>query len=232
MMIQETNAAVVQVLPLTDTILQLILAPEQYIDYQAGQYLQLLYGDVDAYYSIANAPLGTRKYELHIRHSRDNPSDKRLLDEIRRGGLMTLRAPFGECDFQHMDPLKPIIFIAAGTGFAPVNAMIEQLLTLGDVRRFELVWSARTESDLYLDEKVKQWQNHVHQFKYVSLLTSYRKKTPASVVLSRHVHDLNDWQMVISGPFDMVYRTRDQLVAQGVSLDNLYSDAFQFESRV
>ena len=57
---QETKARVVQMMPLTDTILQLVLLPEHYIAYQAGQYLQLLCGDSAIYYSIANAPLGTR----------------------------------------------------------------------------------------------------------------------------------------------------------------------------
>lgn len=229
MNIRETKATVVQMNPLTDTILQLVLAPEDYIDYTAGQYLQLLLGDAELCYSIANAPLGLRQYELHIRHRCDNPADQRLLDEIKQKGVLTLRAPFGECHFRHLDPIKPILFIAAGTGFAPVHAMIEQLLVWGEARRFELIWNARTQSDLYLDEKVKQWQNHVHQFQYLSLLSSKDKQTPASLVLSRHAADLQDWQMVISGPFDLVYQTRDQLVAHGVSLDNLYSDAFQFE---
>ena len=231
MTVQTTKATVVRMTPLTDTILQLVLAPEHYIDYYAGQYLQLLVGDAELCYSIANAPLGTRQYELHIRHRPDNPSDLHLLDDIKKKGVINVRAPFGVCDFKHLDPIKPILFIAAGTGFAPVHAMIEQLLVLGEARQFELVWTARTQSDLYLDEKVKQWQNHVHQFQYVSLLSSHDKQTSASVVLSRHQGALIDWQVVISGPFDWVYDTRDQLVAYGVSLENLYSDAFQFEDK-
>ncbi len=229
MKVAQTKAQVIEMVPLTDTILQLVLAPKRFIDYQAGQYLQLLYGNTETYYSIANAPLGTRKYVLHIRHSRDNPSDLCLLNEIKKQGWVNLRAPFGECDFMHLDPIKPIIFIAAGTGFAPVHAIIEQLLTSGDARRFELIWGARNQSDLYLDEKVKKWDKHVDQFEYVSSLTSERKDTLAEIVLARHAQDLEDWQIVISGPFDLVYIIRDQLVAHGVGLHHLYSDAFQFE---
>lgn len=231
MVIQRTKAAVVQMNPLTDTILQLILAPEQYIDYQAGQYLQLLLGDTALPFSIANAPLGTRKYELHIRHTQENPTSKWLLDEIKQQGFLNLSAPYGECDYLHLDAAKPIIFIAAGTGFAPVNAMIEQLLAHGSPPRFELIWTARTQSDLYLDEKVKQWQNHVHQFKYTPLLSTKNKKTPFSILWSQHAHDLHHWQIVLSGSFEMVYKIRDQLIAQGVPRHNLYSDAFQFEEK-
>jgi CDP-4-dehydro-6-deoxyglucose reductase len=226
---QQTKALVVQMTPLTDTILQLVLEPEQYIDYQAGQYLKLLLGETELYYSIANAPLGSRRYELHIRHSRDNPFDARLFDEIKQNGAITLQAPFGQCDFAHLDPHLPIIFIAAGTGFSPVNAIIEQLLALGDPRSFELIWSARTQSDLYLDEKVKKWQNQVPQFQYTTLLSSFQQQTPATMLLSRDVSDLQAWQFVISGPLDMVFSTRDQLVAHGVPVNRLHSDAFQFE---
>lgn len=229
---RETIACVEKITPLTDSILLLVLRPEQYIDYQAGQYLQLLVGDAVSYYSIANAPLGSRKYELHIRHSRENALDESLLKALKEEGAVTVRAPFGTCDLLHLDPVKPIIFIAAGTGFSPVHAMIEQLLALGDKRKFELIWGARSQSDLYLDEKVNKWQNHVQHFHYESLLAQPNKQTLASVVFSRHEFDLKDWQIVISGPFDMVYSTRDQLIELGAEIKNIYSDAFQFEDKV
>lgn len=231
MSVHSTKASIESITPLTDTILHVVLNPEHYIAYQAGQYIEVLLDDQSLYFSIANAPLGSKTYELHIRHHRDNPSTQRLLEEIKQQGSLTLRAPFGEVDFKHLNPIKPILFIAAGTGFAPVNAMIEQLLANGESRAFELIWGARTQSDLYLDEKVKQWQNHVHQFQYVSLLSSQNKKSLASVALSRHAHHLYDWQIVLSGPFDLIYDTRDQLVAHGVLLENLFSDAFQFEDK-
>ena len=227
----KTRAHVESITPLTDSIFQLVLNPEEYFPYQAGQYLEILLDDQSLYFSIANAPLGSKKYELHIRHLPENPSNQRLLEAIKKQGVLTLRAPFGVADFLHLHPTKPILFIAAGTGFAPINAMIEQLLATNETRAFELIWGARTQSDLYLDEKVKQWQNNVHQFKYVSLLSSQSNESFASVILSRHAHHLNDWQVVLCGPFDMAYQTRDQLIAHGARLENLFSDAFEFEDK-
>jgi len=224
-----TLAHVERVAPLTDSILQVILTPEEYIDYDAGQYLQILLGEDAFSYSIANAPLGAHKYELHIRHSRDNPYAQTLLAEIKQQGAVTIRLPLGECDLSRIDPQKPILFIAGGTGFAPIKAMIEQLLATGETRLFELFWGARSQSDLYMDEKVQHWQTHVTQFQYFSLASETSKETLASLVLARHTQDINDWQIVISGPFDMVYSTRDLLVAHGALPENLFSDAFNFE---
>ncbi len=230
MSIRQTKATIEKITPLTDSILQIILKPDHFIDYQAGQYLQILFEEETLSYSIANAPLGSRNYELHIRHSLDNPCTQALLAEIKQKGNVTIRLPFGDCDLSHLDQLKPIIFIAGGTGFAPIQAMIEQLLADGAPRPFELYWGARSKNDLYMDKQVMEWQAHVSHFQYVSLLSEQSTESLASIVLARHSHDIHHWQVVLSGPFNMVYSTRDALVAQGILRERLFSDAFSFES--
>lgn len=220
------EATIETITPLTDSIVRLILTPEVYVDYQAGQYLNILLDGQEFSYSIANAPLGSHKYELHIRHSRDNPFNQKLFAHIKQHGVVDIKLPFGSCSLDKIDEYRPIIFIAGGTGFAPVQAMIEQLLAGGDRRPFELYWGARTQGDLYMDEKVKSWQDHVSRFKYASFLSDEGKDQMVSKVLARHPKDLSHWQIVISGPFEMVYSIRDALVREGVSLNHLYSDAF------
>jgi CDP-4-dehydro-6-deoxyglucose reductase len=226
-----TQAKVVEVTPLTDSILQLVLVPDDYVEYQAGQYLQILLNDEALSYSIANAPLGSHRYELHIRHSETNPFNQLLFAQIKQSGVVQLKLPLGNCSINHLHPEKPILFIAGGTGFAPIKAMIEQLLSSTDKRPFELFWGARSQSDLYMDEKVNNWQSHVSHFKYFTLCSNQGDDSLASLVLSRHKEDIKKWQIVISGPFDMVYNVRDMLVASGVSQKDLYSDAFSFESK-
>lgn len=234
MMDESILAKVEAVTPLTNSILQVILKPEKYLPYQAGQYLQILLGN-DAYsYSIANAPLGARFYELHIRHSQDNPSAQKLLEVIKQQGEVRIKLPLGECHLDKLETNKSILFIAGGTGFAPIKSMIEQLLASGDKRTFELFWGAHASSDLYLDEKVRQWQTHVESFRYFSLLSGASKQTLAAVILDHHFQDLADlqqWQVVIAGPFEMVYSIRDALMAKNVPKNQLFSDAFSFEKR-
>lgn len=226
-----TSAKVTRIVPLTDSIIELILEPDDFIDYQAGQYLQLLSGDEWQSYSIANAPLGARHYELHIRHDVQNPYNKALFADIKQQGKVTIRLPFGECHLTKLQE-KPIIFIAAGTGFAPINAMIEQLLAAGDKRSLELYWSARSQSDLYLHEKVTQWQAHVSHFQYLSLLPKANsQETLAALVIRRHQHHLSQYQFVMGGPFEMVFATRDALVQAGVTAEQMYADAFSFEQK-
>ncbi|MCX7117872.1 MAG: NAD(P)H-flavin reductase [Legionellales bacterium] len=224
-----TEARVETITPITDSILQLILAPDEYIDYQAGQYLQMTAGTEPQSYSIANAPLGSHHYELHIRHKHDNLQNKELLTHIKHRGTVSIRLPLGTCDLNHLDPNKPILFLARGTGFAPIKAMIEQLLADGGPRPFELYWGAHSQSDLYMDDKVLHWQAHVNHFQYLALSFDDSQDSLVSRAISRHPKDLVDWQIVFSGPFDMAHQTRDQLLAAGASEQYLFSDAYTSE---
>lgn len=226
---QIIEAKLSEIKPLTDSILQLIIEPSQYIDYLAGQYLQIIHQQEHMSYSIANAPLGARHYELHIRHSLDNPYNQSLLETIKREGRLQLYLPLGDCHLQALDAEKPILFLAAGTGFAPINAMIEQLLADADLRPFELFWSARNQSDLYMDDKVMIWQRHVEHFHYFSSISGGEKGDLIDQVQARHGDNLKAWQVVLAGPFDMVYNYRDRLLSLGLKAEQLYSDAFFFE---
>lgn len=229
-MTKTTRAKVEQIIPLTDSIIQLQLQPEPYYDYIAGQYLEIESENEYLAYSIANAPLGSKHYELHIRHSLGNPFEQPLFASIKAKGYVNVRLPKGNCHLNQLDAAKPIIFIAGGTGFAPVKAMIEQLLATGDQRPFELYWGARSQSDLYMDEKVRSWQSHVSHFTYNALLASPdQKETLVTHLLRHHPDDLATFQIIISGPFDMVYSCRDVLLTNGIQRQQLFSDAFDFE---
>jgi CDP-4-dehydro-6-deoxyglucose reductase len=222
----KTSAQVESIIPLTDSILQVILAPNRYIDYKAGQYLQIMLGEDAMCYSIANAPLGSRKYELHIRHHRDNAHNQALLAEMKNKGTLNLRVPLGQCHVGGLSCDKPILFIAGGTGFAPIKAMIEHLLAQGSPPPIELYWGARSQSDLYMDEKVVRWQTHLPRFHYFHELFDAANIDLVPNVLVQHPADLLNWQIVIAGSFDMAHEARNHFIAHGAQEDHLFSDAF------
>lgn len=226
---QEQCAVVTEVVPLTNSVLQVVLQPSSYTPYEAGQYLEVLVGEVWHAYSIANAPLGARHYELHIRHSGNNPYHDPLFQQIKQQGELRIRLPYGKCSLERLDPVQPIIFIAAGTGFAPVKAMLEQLLATDDARAYDLWWAARSESDLYMDEKLQHWHVHVPQFHYYGFLADTQKNTLVEVIAAHYKTSIHDYQLVLAGPFDRVYATRDCLLRQGVARMAMRADAFDFE---
>lgn len=229
MQASKTLAKIIAMEPLTDTIVRVKLEPKTYIPYEAGQYLQILTVNGPISYSIANAPLGAHHYELHIRHCPNNQTSVDLLSDMKREGLVEIELPLGDCTLTQVQKDKAIIFVAAGTGFAPIKAMIEERLAQGVSKPFELYWGARTQSDLYLDERVLHWQKHVSYFRYYSLISSENKITLLDCIKAQHPADLCEHQFVINGPFEMVYALRDDLLLLGVEGASMYSDAFSFE---
>lgn len=225
-------ALVKEVLPLTNSILQIYLEPEQYLNYEAGQYLEILVGEQWQAYSIANAPLGARHYELHIRHSGGNPYEEPLFAQIQQQGNLRIRLPFGQCSLSRLQKKCPILFIAGGTGLAPVKAMIEQLLATDDKRSYALWWAVRSESDLYMDEKLRQWQAHVPHFEYHSFLADSGQKAMVELIWEHYGETIHQYQLVLAGPFDMVYAARDKLLSRGVNRKRMIADAFDLEEKL
>ena len=90
-------------------------------DFQPGQYICMMKehegkepeGKVARrYYSIASAPNGTNRFELCIGGS--------FLAEPEPGVSVGLEGPAG--DFLLRDPLRKSVFLAHGTGIAPIRA--------------------------------------------------------------------------------------------------------------
>jgi CDP-4-dehydro-6-deoxyglucose reductase len=228
---KSTEAKLLKITPLTNTIVLVELEPEEYIPYRAGQYLQLKAGDRQGYFSIANAPLGTQKYELHIRHDQTNLFSQDVLKHLQNYGKVNLNLPMGKSHIGYLERTKPIIFIAGGTGFAQIKGVIEQLLYTDDGRTFECYWGAKEQSDLYWQNRLHEWQTHVKTFEYLALFEGKKSYGMIDAIFSRHSKNIKEFQFMISGPFEMVYACRDQLLALGISVESIHSDAFEFEDK-
>jgi len=222
---QDTD--ILEVKPLSNTIIQVLLKPKQYTDYMAGQYLQLQTAHFENYFSIANAPIGNPYYECHIRHDTHNPSSQELLQHIQAHQAIKIKLPFGRCCLEQLNTRKPIIFIAGGTGFAPIKSMIEMILFQNDHRRFECYWGAKIQSDLYWQEQLQQYQQHTPLFKHLACIID---DDLLNHVLKQHPDDLNTYQFVLSGPFEMVLNYRDRLIQAGIKPASMHSDAFEFKT--
>lgn len=226
---QETLAYILAANFIANDIMQLELDPVDYVKYEAGQYLQVFFDKESFYFSIANAPTDAQHYHLHIRINRQSKLYQCIQACVDAQQPLRIHLPFGICSVSHLEPQKPILFLAEGTGFAQSHAMIEDLMKRHERRELQLIWAARAQNLLYLDETVKQWENNCTNFRYVPVLTGNPREHLIAHALSLHVSDIEKWQIVLSGSFDMVYRIRDGIVALGVSKQNIYSDAFEFE---
>lgn len=200
--------------------------------YQAGQYLEIITADgQQTPFSIANASLGSRQLELHIRHTPENSVSHQIVSEIKKQGALNIVAPLGHCTYLSLKPHRPVIFMARGTGFAPIKAIIEQMLSEGTDLPMHLYWGAKNVGDQYLDELVQSWAEHVEHFQYTPILSSASSQwagRSGNLIDSIAIdyQDFSNYQVFAAGPFDMMLRARDVFEKQGLKPENMYSDAF------
>lgn len=228
-MTQQVMASVIASRALNDSVWEYTLKPEHFVAYEAGQYVQLHFAEGDYFFSIANAPLGADYYQLHIRHPRDQDKNQALMAHLAVYQQVALSLPFGRCDLSQLDPVKPILFLAAGTGYAPIRAIIEQLIAQDDTRQFELYWGVHVAEDFYDMATIQRWQASLPELYFCAHVTHLSHDSLISKALQQHPQDLHNWQIVMAGPFELMYTIRDALLMVGMAREVLFSDAFEFE---
>jgi len=210
---------------LTPYISQIFLRPvEKNISYEAGQYIKIIHPDQNTSpFSIANAPLESSLLELHILQMRG----------IAEKQLLTLRGPYGNCTVSAMASDRPIIFVARGTGFAPIKAVIEAWLQKGSYPPIHLYWSVPGWRDLYLREQIESWVKTQSHFHFTAVLTReslpHAKFGALPAAILQDYPDLSSHQIYASGPKDMIYSALYAFQQHGLSREWFYSDVFNYE---
>jgi len=125
--------------------------------YRAGQAASLAAGEANDWtpYSIASAPGETaRNGALEFLVKVDGSSRfGRLVDGLELGEGVRVEGPAGNFTLSDARPTTPLLFIAGGTGIAPLRSMIRDLLEAHHAAPLALVYSARTPGEFaYLPE--------------------------------------------------------------------------------
>ena len=153
------------------TIVQLRFPAGVRVKFRAGQYLHVLFGDGERRcFSLANPPGANDGALLHIRHVPQGRFTGEVLPHLATGRQLTVELPFG--DFYLRDNSdKPIVFVAGGTGFAPIQSIVEHVLAKNIARPMTLYWGSRRESGLYALDRIAKWRRHRPDFRFVPVLS-------------------------------------------------------------
>ena len=125
--------------------------------YRAGQAASLAAGDRDELtpYSIASAPSETIRHgslEFLVKVDGSNRFGA-IVDGLQPGTRIRVQGPAGNFTLSGVSPATPLLFVAGGTGIAPLRSMIHEALAAGHTGSLALVYSARTPDEFaYLSE--------------------------------------------------------------------------------
>ena len=221
-------------------IVKLQLPANQNLQYRAGQFIEIVLRDgARRSYSMANAShnLGSPPaLELHLRHLPGGKFTDHVFQQMKDKEILRIEGPFGSF-FLREESNKPIVLLAAGTGFAPIKALIEHMQLKAITRPALLYWGCRTRADLYLHDWAQAAAATMPNLRYVPVLSESFDEgwLDRSGLVHRAVMDdlpdLSGHQVYACGAPVMVDSARNDFVEHcGLPADEFYADAFTSEA--
>ncbi len=204
-----------------------------------GQYLELWVPDspwMSRAYSIGNAPSEDGRVELRLRAVKGGRFSSWAFERMKVGDVVTARGPLGA--FRIRSPLStPLLFVARGTGFSPIKAMIEQQLKLDPNRDMALFWGVTDSGDFYDLEDLRAWAASDPHFQ--ATLTARNDSSglcmPAGVAfrpgtvydaLAASELNLATRDAYVAGPSKTVGAVVEVLLKKGMSSDHILVDSY------
>ncbi|MBI3149446.1 MAG: cytochrome b N-terminal domain-containing protein [Betaproteobacteria bacterium] len=234
--LQVHTARVERMNRLSEDVMQIFLRVEggAKVKYYAGQYINILLEDGQKRaYSFATAPHHDTTIELQIRYVPGGKFTTQVFEHMQVGDIVRFEGPVGSF-FLREDSVKPIIFVAGATGFAPVKSMLEYAFEIGLKREMYLYWGVRKRKDLYLPDLPEQWAKDHANFHFIPVLSDAGPED-AWTGRSGLVHeailadfpDLGGYQVYACGSVGMVEAAKPAFLARGMVQDDCFSDAFR-----
>jgi len=152
-------------------ILYLKLPANERLQFLAGQYIDFLLRDgARRSFSLGNAPHDDEFLQLHVRRVAGGQFTEHVFTAMKERDILRFEGPHGTF-FLREDSTRPIIFVASGTGFAPIKGMIEAAFKTGITRPMTLYWGGRRPKDLYMTDLPQQWAREHSHFKFIPVIS-------------------------------------------------------------
>jgi NAD(P)H-flavin reductase/hemoglobin-like flavoprotein len=126
--------------------------PMQPLEFRAGQYVSIecprFQPRLWRTYSVANAPRRDNTLEFHVRALGAGWVSSALVRRLQVGDMIRLAAPMGTMNLDRRST-RDAVFIAGGTGLAPIKSLLEELTRYNRTRWVHVFFGAKNREELY-----------------------------------------------------------------------------------
>jgi len=222
---------------LSHDVMRIILKLPENVDFKflAGQYIDFLLKDGRRRsYSIANAPHDSDHIELHVRYVEGGEFAEYAFGNMPEKAMLRIEGPLGTF-YLREESDRPLIFMAGGTGFAPIKGLIEHSLEIGQTRPIHLYWGARAKRDLYMHALAQEWATKYDHISYTPVLSDplesddWQGRTGyVHDAIMDDCDDLSGFDIYAGGPPEMVNAGFESFRTLGLSPQQYFSDSFEY----
>ena len=124
--------------------------------------------------------------------------------------------------------------IGTGTGAAPLYGILRDALHNGHEGKIHFYHGCRHVESLYLDAELSVLQRDNPNFYYYPSVTAEQAIFPirhgrCSSIALENIEQYKQARFYLCGDADMVTATKKRLYLAGISLKNIYTDAFEYK---
>lgn len=168
-------AEIIKETPSTHTLRLVAVNRQPLPPFQAGQYINL-FVDIDGVrtarpYAMSSSPLQRLHYDLTVKRAEGGFVSGYLLDQITVGQRLTSSGPMGTF---HHNPLfhgDDLVFLAGGSGSAPVRSMLLNILERGLTQRFHMIYVNSHTDDVIYAGQLRELAAQHHNFTLSEVIT-------------------------------------------------------------
>ena len=198
---------------LTDDVIKIVLRlpPNSNFNFNSGQYVNIIKGNLTRSYSIANCSDHKNQLEFFIKNYENGLMSEYFFKEAKINDLLRLEGPIGTF-FLRDSSFKNIVFLATGTGIAPIKSILEGLDKSYEQyknKNFWVIVGARYQEDLFWKPNLKNLN-----IKYIPVLSRQvndyngAKGYVQDIALKQQI-DLENTQVYACGSNDMINSSKD-----------------------
>ncbi len=209
-----------------------LIEPER-ISFKAGQYVDLLVPGASETrsYSMANPPSRNGEVELMVKLMAGGLFSEYLRGQIKAGARLTLEGPYG--NFHLRENERPALFIAGGSGMAPMLSLLRDMAEKQDRRSVTFFYGARAKRDLFQLAELFGLEKLLTCFRFVPALSEPSAgdewegaKGLITEVVAREVSAADGMEAYLCGPSVMIDAAIAVLGRLGVSEHDIHFDKF------
>ena len=233
--VQQFEAEVEQMTSLTHDMrgIHLRLVTPERIEFKAGQYVDLLVPGTNEWrsYSMANPPSQNGAVEIMIKLMSGGLFSSYVEQQLQPGARLTLQGPYG--NFHLRDTQHEAIFIAGGSGMAPILSLLRDMAERNDARPVTYFYGARARRDLFQLDELRSFEQRLPPFRFVPALS---ESQPDDVwdgetglitnVVKRIVTSGKNKEAYMCGPTAMIDAAIITLQRLGVEEKEIFYDKF------